>query len=166
MKVAFSHGRKALLTIYHDGVEQEKVELQQIVTEEEMYQMMLSKGFLLKSDEEVAAIKTRQQKSKDEEAYLKNKKAENIHQKREAIIEEQRHRAETFHGSTKGDELTMLTRRIQELKKIGDSPETVKELEQKRLELMRTEMLSRQHQIKLSEEIEQNQKDAAGTDEL
>jgi len=50
-------GRRATLTIYHDGVEHEKVDLEQFETESEMVQMMLEKGFVMKPDEEVSQIR-------------------------------------------------------------------------------------------------------------
>jgi hypothetical protein len=161
-----SRDHKAVLSIYHDGVEYEKVELQEIGTEEGMHQMMLDKGFVLKSDEEVASIKAKGQQSKNEIKNLREKVQEDVHQKKEAIIEEQRHRAETFHGSPKGDELTRLTRRIKELRNEGGDDETIKELEQRRVKLMREEMLSRQYQLQMAEEIKQKKKTVVGNDEL
>ena len=55
--VEFEHGRRATLTIFHDGREEETVDLQSIETEEEMVKTMLDKGFLLKDPQEVARIK-------------------------------------------------------------------------------------------------------------
>lgn len=55
--VEFQQGKRATLTIYHDGEEHETVDLQEIETEAEMIQMMIGKGFRLKSEEEVAQIR-------------------------------------------------------------------------------------------------------------
>jgi len=45
-------GREAVLTIFQDGEEQEKIKLSEIETREEMHEMMKNKGFVLKSPEE------------------------------------------------------------------------------------------------------------------
>jgi hypothetical protein len=57
VEIEFISGRNAILTIFADGQETERVELQDIATEQEMHQMMMEKGFVLKAPEEVERIK-------------------------------------------------------------------------------------------------------------
>ena len=152
VEINFNRGRKATLTIYHDGIEQEKVDLKSLGTQEKMHQMMLDKGFVLKSEEEIAMIKEQGLKHKAAEERIQAFAKDETEKRRATILEEQRYRAETFHGSTKGDELTKLTQRIKELKKDGGNEELLKELEQRRVEIMRQEMLSRQYQLQMAQE--------------
>jgi hypothetical protein len=168
VEVEFNRGRKAVLTINHDGDEHEQVDLQSIATQDEMHQMMLDKGFVLKSDEEVEAMMTQGVKTKTREEQETEILRGESTRRREEIVEEQRVRAETFHGSTKGDELTKLTHRIQTLKKVGGHEDTVKELENRRVELMRMEMLTRQNQLEMSRAAKETkiQKATVEDDEL
>lgn len=56
VEVDFQHGKKAVLTIFKNGVETEQVELQALQTFQEMHDLMLAKGFQLKAAEEVERI--------------------------------------------------------------------------------------------------------------
>jgi hypothetical protein len=148
VEIEFIRGRKAVLTIYHDGEEHEQVELQSIGTKKEIHQMMLDKGFTLKSEEEIAEMQARGERQMNFEEKAKTETEKEDIRMREQILEEQRHRAESFHGSPKGDELIKLTQRIKELKKEGGSEEKVKELEKRRIKLIGEGMLTGQHQLK------------------
>lgn len=79
--VEFIHGRHAYLTIYHDDVEVEKVDLHVIPTEDGMHEMMINKGFTLKTDEEIAAIKAEKQKLRDIEEDGRKKREERRQQR-------------------------------------------------------------------------------------
>jgi hypothetical protein len=168
VEVEFNRGRKAILTIHHDGDEHEQVDLQSIKTQDEMHQMMLDKGFVLKSDEELEEITTQGVENKTHEEQESEQLQRETARKREEIVEEHRVRAETFHGSSKGDELAKLTERIQTLKKEGGYKNTVRELEKRRVELMRVEMQTRQHQLEMSRAAKETkeQKATVGGDEL
>ena len=61
VEVEFIHGRHAYLTIYHDGRTVEKVDLHAISTETEMHEMMIRKGFTLKSEDEIEKIRREKQ---------------------------------------------------------------------------------------------------------
>jgi hypothetical protein len=148
VEIEFIRGRKAVLTIYHDGEEHEQVELQSLGTKKEMHQMMLDKGFTLKAEEQIAEMQSRGEGQMNFKEKAKTETEKQDIRMRERIFEEQRHRAESFHGSPKGDELTKLTQRIKELKGEGGSEEQVKELERRRIQLIKEGMLTRQHQLK------------------
>ena len=80
VEVEFIHGRHAYLTIYHDGQKVEKVDLHAIPTETEMHEMMIEKGFTLKSEDEVEKIRREKQplRLKDE---MRRKQREEMRQK-------------------------------------------------------------------------------------
>ena len=164
VQIEYSRGRKAVLTIFHDGEVHEQVELQTISTQKEMHQMMLDKGFVRKSEGEVERIRLEGKRREVVDAGDKQRAEEDMQKKKQRIIEEQRHRAETFHGSTKGDEFTKLAQRIKELKAQGGNEEQVKDLEQRRLQLVREEMLARQYQLQNAGT--KNQENPIGNDEL
>jgi hypothetical protein len=52
VEIKYIHGRKAVLTIFHDGEEQEKIKLYKLRKREDMHAMFLEKGFVLKAEEE------------------------------------------------------------------------------------------------------------------
>ena len=72
----FQAGKKAVLTIYHDGEEQEQVELQTIPTADEMHALMLEKGFKMKSEEEVAEVKKKADELMKEELEAQRQRKE------------------------------------------------------------------------------------------
>jgi len=70
----FHPHRRAVLTIFHDGVRVETVELEKIGTSDEMHQMMVDKGFELKHPLEVARIKRRRESLRENDrAYRKRR---------------------------------------------------------------------------------------------
>lgn len=77
VEVQFVPGRHAYLTIYHDGEKVEKVDLHAIPTEAQMHEMMIEKGFKMKSDDEVARIKAEKQALRDQE-IMKRKHREEL----------------------------------------------------------------------------------------
>lgn len=56
VEIEYIHGRKAILTIYRDGQEQEQVTLSDYKTKEEMHALMVEKGFIRKSQEEIEEL--------------------------------------------------------------------------------------------------------------
>lgn len=66
-----------------DWVEKEKIVLSDYKTKDEMHSLMVEKGFQLKSDEEIEAMKLQKQKQAAEEEELKAKKREETRKKRE-----------------------------------------------------------------------------------
>jgi len=65
VKVVFIPGRNAVLTIFEDGQEQEKVVLSAIKTKDEMHKLMLDKGFERKTKEEIDAKMADKEKDHD-----------------------------------------------------------------------------------------------------
>jgi hypothetical protein len=63
----YIHGRKATLAIFHDNEKVETVELSKLKTQQEMHELFLSKGFVLKPEEEIAEIKKEMQVKNDGE---------------------------------------------------------------------------------------------------
>jgi len=47
VEIVFIHGRQAVLTIFEDGAEKEKITLSDYKTQEEMHNLFAAKGFLL-----------------------------------------------------------------------------------------------------------------------
>jgi len=65
VEVEFIPGRKAVMTIYQDGVETEKVTLSDYNDEEKLHELFLGKGFEKFSEEELAEIRRLQQELVD-----------------------------------------------------------------------------------------------------
>lgn len=57
VEVQYETGKRATLTIYHDGEVLENVDLQSIETEAEMIQTMIDKGFRMKPEDQVVSIR-------------------------------------------------------------------------------------------------------------
>jgi len=74
--VEFLSGNKAVLTIFWDGAEKEKVQLQTIETEAKMHQMMIQKGFTLKPSEEVDKIRNIGSEARQKDRHQRTKKQE------------------------------------------------------------------------------------------
>jgi Sep15/SelM redox domain len=72
--IEYAHGRKAVLTIYKDGEEQEQITLSDYKTKEEMHALMVEKGFVKKSDEEIAEMRRLVTERKEEEERLKQER--------------------------------------------------------------------------------------------
>jgi len=82
--VQYQHAKRTILTIYHDGEEYEKVDLQDIPTEAEMIQLMHNKGFQLKPEEEVASIRQIGAEAKGREEGERNDRMEEMKRRMEA----------------------------------------------------------------------------------
>jgi len=72
VNVIFIPGRNAVLTIFEDGQEREKVVLSSLKTKEDMHKLMVEKGFERKSEEEIAKIA--EDKEKDSDRKLEDAK--------------------------------------------------------------------------------------------
>ena len=147
VELEFRAGSNAVLTIYHDGMEFEKVELTSLKTKEDMHRLMLDKGFALKPPNEVEAIQQKYKKQKDEEGRERNEWLTTEQLEREKIIDEYRKTAESFAESPHGDEVSKLTATIKQLKMEGHNGSSVAELEKRRVQLLRQELMSRHHQL-------------------
>lgn len=90
MEVEFKHGMDAVLTIFEDGAEREKVVLSDITTKEEMHRLMIEKGFRRKSEEEIARIKAERYWLLEEEKAATLKRNEELIERHRARIEEQK----------------------------------------------------------------------------
>jgi hypothetical protein len=159
VEVKFRRGSKAVLTIYQDGVEQERVELTAIKTQKELHQMMVNKNFVLKSQEDIDAIQQAGIHKEMNESAIKVKAALAEKQKREEILDEIKKFAESG-----GDVFSSLTQRIKQLKQEGGNDGIVRELEQERNRLIGQEMLIRQQQLDMADEA--MMKVGVGSDEL
>jgi Sep15/SelM redox domain len=154
VEVEFVGGRSAVLTIYDDGEEREKIELTTLGTQQEMKELMLDKGFVLKSPQELARIKMLGATNKKRDEIRKAKEEKDTNERKEAILEEYRRRSETLEGMPHGDELTKLTSNIKKMKEEsgGKTNETIVKMERRRAEILRQELLSRQYQLQMATE--------------
>ncbi|KAL9185672.1 hypothetical protein ACHAXT_003449 [Thalassiosira profunda] len=91
VEVTFVPGKRAVMTLFEgrsaeareDWVELEKIILSDYKTKEEMHELMVEKGFTLKSEEEIAALKLQKQKEAVEEEERKTKRREEAMRQRE-----------------------------------------------------------------------------------
>lgn len=74
VEVQYVHGRTAVLTIYRDGEEQEQITLSDYKTKEEMHALMVEKGFVKKSEEEIAEMRRLAQEKVVEEERVKQER--------------------------------------------------------------------------------------------
>lgn len=94
-------GKRATLTIYHDGEEHEKVDLQGIETEAEMNQMMIDKNFRWKPQDQVEQIRKIGKETKEREESERNERMEEAKRKMEAYMkkrEEEKAKAKANEG--------------------------------------------------------------------
>jgi hypothetical protein len=143
VEVEFVKGKKAVLTIFHDGVEKEEVTLQTMKTEEEMHQLMLDKGFVLKQEEELEELQAMRAEELEQEEIKKNRVLARQKEKQQKLLEEQKD-ATTNLDSEKRKELKEITLRIKELKKEGSDKDLIKELVKRRTQLARETMIKTQ----------------------
>lgn len=121
VEIKYIPGRKAILTIFHDGEEHEKIELSGLKQREEMHAMFLEKGFVKKSDEELEAIRLQLEREVQEESDLKNAKrlvkqsAEYEKSTAEQIRELEAERDETNDPDKKRNLATALDNKSQQL---------------------------------------------------
>lgn len=83
VEVTYIHGKKAVLTISENGEEREKVTLSDLKTKEEMHEMMVEKGFVRKSDEEIEAATARRLEENRVEEEARRKRREEAMKRRE-----------------------------------------------------------------------------------
>jgi hypothetical protein len=126
------------LTIYHDGQQIEEVELQSISTAEEMHQMMIDKGFRLKSDEEVERIKKEGEATLQKELDAKLKRQERARQKMEKLKAGKNEEGEAASDAKLGEKIKQALKRMQE-NGVDISAETVRRLEREHNERVRGE---------------------------
>lgn len=147
--------RKTVLTVYDQptGQVREVLELQPIHynTTESLEGLLLEMGFVRKSQDEIARIQAKYRKQAEEANVGKSGKDLRDGELREHLMNEAWNAAEALKRSSYGDELNELSRQIKDLKQIMYPTEeimaSIKDLEQKRLLLLRQQMLTRQFQI-------------------
>jgi hypothetical protein len=78
VSVKYVHGRTAVMTIYVDNVEKEKIPLHTIKTKQAMHALMVEKGFVMKSNAEAAVADSKDGRKSDSSSggllIAKNKK--------------------------------------------------------------------------------------------
>ena len=77
----YKSGRKAVLEIFHDDVSVEKIQLQELQTEEELNNIFIKKGFTKKSPEEIVKLLEQKKVERDLENAERKKKRELRRQK-------------------------------------------------------------------------------------
>jgi acyl-CoA reductase-like NAD-dependent aldehyde dehydrogenase len=88
--VEYIHGRRAVLTIYEDEEEVEKITLSDYATKEEMHALFVEKGFTLKTPEEIEKVKESIRLAEEEKARLRMEQRAQRLLEREARLEMQR----------------------------------------------------------------------------
>jgi hypothetical protein len=68
VEIKFVHGQVATLTIFHDGKKKEDVLLSELKTKAEMHFLMVNKGFVRKTEEEIVKVKELRKKENHQEA--------------------------------------------------------------------------------------------------
>ena len=78
VEVTYVPGRSATMTIFKDGVQQEEINLRLLKTKADMHAMMIEKGFVKKSLEELGEVKKEKKKEvlSSRQARRKEKEAE------------------------------------------------------------------------------------------
>ena len=90
MSVKYVGGKKAVLTIYDGDEEKEKVTLSDYKEKVDMHAMMVEKGFVKKTEEEIEQVKVeiKERKSKEEEER-KRKREERLKQQEQKRLEKE-----------------------------------------------------------------------------
>ena len=78
VKVTYVHGKTAVLTIYEDGKEREKIIMHTLKDRPAMHALMKEKGFKLKSEREVAKIYSERRAEEERFEKLKAQKREQV----------------------------------------------------------------------------------------
>lgn len=105
VEIEYQTGKRATLTVYHDGVEHEEVDLQDIETEAEMIQMMIDKEFRWKPNEQVANIRQVGAEAKKREEEERNDRMEEqklrmeVYMQNKAKERQAREQAEKIEGN-------------------------------------------------------------------
>ena len=81
VSVEYKSGRKAVLEIFHDDVSVEKIQLQELQTEEELNDIFIKKGFKKKSPEEIVKLLEQKKVERELENAERKKKRELRRQK-------------------------------------------------------------------------------------
>ena len=68
MQVNFIPGKKAILTVYQDGVETEKITLSDYNDTKKLHDLFLAKGFVKYTEVELMEVRQRAMKEKEENA--------------------------------------------------------------------------------------------------
>lgn len=109
VEVQYVGGKPAILSIFKDGELREEVNLFDINNKTELHAMMVEKGFVRKTDEEIEEMKKVKIKERDEEAERLRKERE---ERRAKMTEAQRARRQKQEdgrkdkgGGAKADEL-------------------------------------------------------------
>ena len=82
VEVKYIHGKKAVLTVYEDGEEQEKITLSEYNTKEEMHQLMAEKGFEKSSEEEIKELMRKLEEERKRDIQLGAEKRKEKQEKR------------------------------------------------------------------------------------
>jgi hypothetical protein len=143
-----------MLTIYLDGVEQEKLSLQGLATEEEMHQLMLAKGFVLKTEDELEEVKLRTEEERRKEEEKKERIKQKQEEKRQRILNAQKDAANNMDVETK-DESEALKLKIKELRESGGDPKLIKKLTRERARLAQETMMKTQAKVEKEDKTEQ-----------
>jgi len=64
IEVQYIHGRKPVLTIFEDGVQKEEVALSTFKQTSDLHSMMVTKGFIRKSEEAITRMKNQKLEGK------------------------------------------------------------------------------------------------------
>ena len=119
VEINWVKGKRSILTIFHDGIEQEQIELNNIPSEKEMQQLMFNKGFVLKSQEERNEIMKKVAADRQREIDKWNRNAKDREERMMKILDQQENKI--------GD----LMKQIGELRDNGGDPDLIKELGRK-----------------------------------
>lgn len=76
MTVEYQRGRRAQLSIYHDGVFHERVELEAYGNKEELHKMMVDKGFTKKTEKQIRKMRLR--KTAEQRMEYRKTRDENV----------------------------------------------------------------------------------------
>jgi len=100
VEVTFIQHRQAIMTVFEDGEEKEKITLSDVKTKPEMHAMMLEKGFEKKSEEEIEDLK----KQKEEEKVKEEEERRRAREERQKKAEERRKQRELDAARRKAEE--------------------------------------------------------------
>jgi hypothetical protein len=94
LEVEFRHGMDAVLTVFENGAERERVVLSDLPSKEEMHELLIEKGFERKSEEEVSRIMAERFWLAEEEKAATLKRNEEVVARHRAEIEERKRKEE------------------------------------------------------------------------
>jgi hypothetical protein len=92
VEVEYVHGRKAVLTIYKDGEQQDEVTLSDYRLKTEMHALMVEKGFVKKSNEELAEIEARREATRQKDWQKRKEQREKNYKVQDRLKEAQEER--------------------------------------------------------------------------